>query len=110
MAWEFRNGRGGYYTRSRRVNGRVVRQYVGCGRVAELAARMDEISRQQREAEAEMWRRERERIESLDASIATICEISDLFARLALIDAGFHQHNRGEWRKRRVKTKTPAAD
>ena len=46
MGWE----RGRYYTRSRKVNGRVDREYLGTGEAAERAARQDALARQEREA------------------------------------------------------------
>ena len=39
--WEKRESGGLYYTRSRKVNGQVVREYVGSGALGELAALMD---------------------------------------------------------------------
>ena len=38
---------------------------------------------------------------SLDASLAELNELADLLARVALLAAGYHQHDRGKWRKRR---------
>jgi hypothetical protein len=97
MGWD----KGRYYTRSRKVNGRVVREYVGSGPVAALAAQMDALERERKEAEAAAWRAEKARLDALDADVAALIDLTDLLARAALRAAGFHQHKRGEWRKRR---------
>ena len=98
MGWD-KSGR--YYTRSRRVNGRVVREYVGGGAVGELAAQMDAVERDQRLTEHECARAEREAVAALDGPLDELNELADLLAEAALVAAGFHRHNRGEWRKRR---------
>ena len=90
-----------YYTRSRRENGRVVREYVGGGKLGELAAQLDAIDREKRAAERAAVRAEREEIDALDAPLSELDELADLLVRAALLAAGFHQHNRGNWRKRR---------
>jgi hypothetical protein len=102
MAWERRKRGGLYYTRSKKIGGRVIREYVGSGPLAELAVLMDEEDRLRREEEAEAWRDDRERLEALEAPIAELCEITETLAQAALLAAGYHQHKRGEWRKRRV--------
>jgi hypothetical protein len=91
----------GYYYRARKVNGRVVREYVGRGEVAELAAQADAIGRADREAEREARRAERAELEELDAGVNELNQLADLLARAALLAAGYRQHKRGEWRKRR---------
>jgi|SRR5829696_3084511 len=101
MAWEKRERGGLYYTRSRKVDGRVVREYVGGGIRGEIAARMDAKEQQQREEEAAAWREERERLEELAGLVDEFCEAVETVARATLLAAGFRQHNRGEWRRRR---------
>lgn len=98
MGWD-KGGR--YYTRSKRVNGRVVREYVGGGRVGALTARLDELERDEQETARRCATAARERVEALDASLAELDELADLVARAALAAAGYTQHKRGEWRKKR---------
>lgn len=97
MAWER-----GYYYRVRKVNGRVVREYFGAGKVAELAAQMDALERERRRLEALELRQAKEERLALDAELKVMTERIDLAARAALLAAGFHQHKRGEWRRRRA--------
>jgi hypothetical protein len=97
MGWD----RGRYYTRSRKVSGRVVREYVGTGPAAELAARLDARGREERARKARDIRRHKDDLDALDAQLKALCERVDLAARAALLAAGFHQHKRGEWRRKR---------
>ena len=100
MAWEARGGRR-YYTRSRRVNGRVVREYVGTGAVAELAAAADALRRADRRAAAEARRAEQARWREALAPLLELSRVADLLARAALLAAGYRQHARSSWRMRR---------
>jgi len=50
---------------------------------------------------AEALRNEKAKLDVLDADIEALIESTDLLARAALVAAGYHQHKRGEWRKRR---------
>jgi hypothetical protein len=93
---------GRYYTRSKKVNGRVEREYSGAGRVAELTAQMDAIQGDERQAERAALQSELAKLEALDAPRNDLDQVADLLARAALTVAGFRQHKRGEWRKKRV--------
>jgi len=100
MGWETRGHRGHYYTRSRRDHGRVVREYVGCGRKGELAAAADASRRAERVAERAAIQAEREQAQAIDAELANLHRTVDLLARGVLLAAGFERHKR-QWRKRR---------
>ena len=101
MAWESRQRGGLYYTRSRKENGRVIREYVGGGPLGQLAALEDEHERRQREEQAAYWKEEQEDLDALEAPVEELTEASDLLIRAALLASGYRQHNRGEWRLRR---------
>ena len=77
MAWER-----GYYYRVRRENGRVVREYVGSGQLAELMAKLDTLDRkkgcEERRLEAEALRNEKAEMDALDANLESLIEITDL--------------------------------
>lgn len=109
MAWENRKGRR-YYYRSRKVRGRVVREYVGTGEVAEVAARLDAEAANVRVLRRIERLRTQTELEELDAMLEQIdCKVNAIVS-VAMTLAGFHWH-RGEWRRiRNMPTSdTPAA-
>lgn len=100
MGWETRGNRTYYYT-AERVGDRVVKMYVGAGRVAELAGRLDALTRAERAAKTADERRQRDAVAALDAALAPLCELADAATAAALLAAGYHRPKRGKWRKRR---------
>ena len=101
MAWEQRQRGGSYYTRSKRVNGGVVREYVGGGVIGRLAAAEDAIRRAERLASVEAVRSARARVEALDARCDRMHAAVEALAHDRLRAAGYHRPHRGEWRRRR---------
>jgi hypothetical protein len=101
MGWEKR-GNATYYYSAERVGRRVVKRFVGGGRVGELAAQLDELARDEREEATEAVRREHDRLDSLDAALAPLNELADAATVAALLAAGCHRPKRGKWRKRRA--------
>jgi hypothetical protein len=97
MGW---NG-GKYYTRSRRVNGKVTREYLGKGELALMAAEADAALRQRRQQERDELRRLEAADRALDAMLDELFEWNLLRAQAALQAAGYHQHARGKWRRQR---------
>jgi len=103
MGWETRGGgRGRYYTRSKRANGRVVREYVGAAGdpLVELVAAADALRRADRRAAAEARQAEQARWQAALAPLLELSRVADLLARAALLAGGYHRHAR-TWRKKR---------
>src|SRR5262249_60923260 len=82
MPWESGPRGRPYYTRTRRENGRVIREYVGVGQEGQRAAEEDEARRRQVEAERATDR-------SLAEDIRTLNQLAELLARAALPVAGY---------------------
>ncbi|MBI2823149.1 MAG: hypothetical protein HYX69_00495 [Planctomycetia bacterium] len=99
MGWEKR-GNGRYYTRSRKVKGKVVREYVGGGAIGEAAAFVDAAKRAARQA----LKRQREAVQAerkaSDDLVIGFGQIAELLAGAYLLLSGYHQHAHGPWRKR----------
>ena len=80
----------------------MVREYIGSGSTAVLIARMDALDRGAAEIARFDLRAERARMQEITTEIVAFCRLTDALARAALIEAGYHQHARGQWRKRRL--------
>ncbi len=97
MAWERRERGGVYYTRSKKVGGRVVRQYIGGGPLGKIAALEDEYQRRRREEDAAYWKEETERLEQDAAFLQELEAVSKILATAHLLAADYHRH-KGQWR------------
>jgi hypothetical protein len=101
MGWE-RRQKGpstGYFYRSVRVGGRVVKVYLGRGAAGQEAAAAMELKQQaRRDAEAAV---QEETDETADAEQLAdeLADWADSLSAVWLIAAGHHQHH-GEWRRR----------
>ncbi len=95
-----RRGRKDYFYRCRRRGSRVEREYLGSGPEAHLAAALDTQRLLERQARRDARRADRARWDSAAAVLSELTGAADLLARAALLGAGFHQHQRGAWRRR----------
>jgi hypothetical protein len=106
MALETRNGNGRYYTRSIWRDGRVHREYVGKGAMAELAALADLIERDERRKVRQQKREAQERVKADIQALETPLNTMDYICQMAMMAAfelaGYHRPKRWRWRKRRV--------
>jgi len=101
MAWQVRNGKR-YYYRTMRVKGRYVCRYLGTGSAGDLAAAADNLGRLTRAIELRRRKEEQERFEQAQAPLQEISYMIDALTRATLLAAGFHQHDRGQWRRCRA--------
>ena len=100
MSWEYRGKQGPYYTRSRSINGRIVREYIGAGLSGRLAAAEDEERRKQREDRRRTIHATIDRIDQLESSSKALEGLCKSAVETELYRRGFHLWHRG-WRRRR---------
>jgi hypothetical protein len=99
MGWEQRGKRLYYYTKTR-IGAKVLSMYVGSGEVANLAALLHDVSRDETDINRLIERNERTKYAEIDAELAA--NEAKLKRELAdfMHSAGYHQH-KGTWRKKR---------
>lgn len=102
MAWERRQRGGLYYTRSRRVDGRVVREYVGGGLAGFIAEKQDREARCEATRRNQEWTASTTRLEGPDRLASEFAARVRLLTRGALWLSGYRQHHRGDWRRFRA--------
>ncbi len=102
MGWSRgRDRRYWYYSRAKRVGGRIITQYIGGGDAGERAAAEDAQRRAQRRAERETRLAEQQRWSEAQTVSDDLSAGVDLLMQLLLILNGYHRHDGGEWRRRR---------
>ena len=99
MAWEQR-GNNRYYYRSRKIEGRVVKEYVGGGLAGMLAQREDDSRRRKRKSARAAFQADRDNFTAAATVHDELSRVADALMTAALVAAGYHRHDRGHWRKR----------
>lgn len=99
MAWDSR----GYYYKSRRIGGRVVRDYFGSGAAGQLAEAFDLDEHDRIEFERFKVRAVRQQLEQEDREAARASRIVQERLSAALEASGYRRHHRGEWRRTRAR-------
>src|SRR5262249_39073980 len=95
MSWEQRGLQQYYYRVRRGSNGQLIKTYYGTGPAAQRAAQDDDQKRTLRQQE----RIAQQHIQSLETQLHTLTTIVRTFVTASLLGHGFHQHQRGEWRR-----------
>lgn len=94
-----REGEGHYYTRSKRVGGRVVREYVGTGEEAALIAQLDAMERLERKQAQAILKAERDSDRVQETALVDYYKAVDEVLTESLLAAGYHKH-KGQWRRK----------
>src|SRR5262245_23098379 len=98
MGWEARNGKGRYYNRTFKRDGKVTHEYFGSGPAAEQAAFEDLCRRAEREYELWTNRSEQTLFKDTDDPFLQYNNLLKLLTTSALMAAGYQKPNRGQWR------------
>jgi hypothetical protein len=100
MALIDRGGRT-YLYRSVRRGGRVTSRYVAAGESAVMIAALEGLDHGERAERRQAERDRRRELDDLERQLDELVERARSLAVAALAAAGYHQHKRGEWRRRR---------
>jgi hypothetical protein len=95
MSWEQRGSQQYYYRVRRGPNGQLVKTYVGTGPAAKRATQEDDHKRALRQ----QGRSVQQYIQSLEAQLTALTNTIRILVSATLVGQGFHQHQRGDWRR-----------
>src|SRR5262249_48659483 len=95
MSWEQRGSQQYYYRVRRSPNGHLVKTYVGTGPAAQRAAQEDN----QKRALCQQERIAQQHIQSLETQLTALTHVVHTLVSATLVGQGFHQHQRGDWRR-----------
>ena len=105
MHW-LKQGKTRHLCRTVRVGNKFKREYLGCGPKAELTFASYQLRREaDRERQARVQQAQNEARE-VQATIKDFASWTELLTRTTLLLAGYHQHQRGPWRKRSDQIRT----
>ncbi len=91
----------GYWYRSVRSGSHVGREYIGRGEVADAIVWLEAHERQQDADKRRPQLEEEKRLAAASEAVSAVCVAAEATRRAHLQAAGYHQHARGHWRKRR---------
>jgi len=99
MAWEQKNGCR-FFTHSYRVNGRVRRRYYGTGVIGDFAEAVLAMRRTSRQGTTAARQVNTRTWDATTTCLRDFIAATDHLIAAALLTAGYHQHDHGEWRFR----------
>ncbi len=108
MGWKTIKGNR-YYYRVRREGGRVVTEYYGKRRPAELLARLVDMDRAERVIQVARQAEKRDQDAEIDQALDDLVNEAKTQAKDLLITAGCYQHKR-QWRRRRRSERLDASE
>ena len=101
MVWVWHGGNR-YYYRGKKINGKVVMEYVGKGIIGEIAEAED-LERRRLKADKQQRKKNIQQEETaIDQHLIKIEADLTVITSDLLKSAGFHKH-RGQWRQRRAR-------
>ena len=102
MSWE-RRGKRRYYYRAHRDGNRIVKEYCGVegSFEAENAAKEDIEARATKTALRKVEQERRQSFEVAQAQVTAMGQMVNDLVSGVLLAAGYHQHCRGPWRRKR---------
>ncbi|HWD39460.1 MAG TPA: hypothetical protein VG944_11465 [Fimbriimonas sp.] len=97
-----RRGNGFAYYRKRRIGDRVVSEYAGCGQMALIIHKMDQLDREQAKLNKQQQTAGDEEEIADELQLIEYCESVGQAISSVIEESGYHRQNRGPWRRRKV--------